>query len=295
MATESTGGSGREDDAVTRGGLRGRMDRLYKIRLDEAAALKRAIEIIDADDRQTARELAPKKFREALNHRASANGDEPPVMKDIKRVKAGRARKKPAAERLDDIRRFLTRYPESTSAEVGKAIGLTGNNNTRTVILLHRVAKPLPRTTRSTHEPFRWVLKTRAKKTMKMTKTKTKVAASKKNDHRRHHPNKISGKSLTLFLLEHLNEEQPRSVNEIMEALAEAGSPIKSSQQLNGPLGAVLQGHGLVKKRDDGTFHRTSKGSVYAETLRAALESKGKVAAGGYTAERRWVRRRAQV
>lgn len=93
---------------------------------------------------------------------------------------------------------------------------------------------------------------------------------------------KISGKPLTLFLLEHLNEEQPRSVNEIMEALADAGSPVRTSQQLNGPLGAVLQRHGLVKKLDDG-YRRTSKGSTYAETLRVALESKGMVAAGAYT------------
>jgi hypothetical protein len=137
MATDS-------DEAGVRGGLRGRMDRLYKVRLDEAMALKRAIEIIDADDRQTAVAVAPKKFRKALNHRR--------VKKVLVKQQSAR---RPKADRLAAIVAYLTDHPGATTSEVTSALQMQAPSSVR--YLIKQVARPLHKVKRK--QPQDWVLK----------------------------------------------------------------------------------------------------------------------------------------
>jgi hypothetical protein len=88
----------------------------------------------------------------------------------------------------------------------------------------------------------------------------------------------ISGKRLTLFLLEHL--DKPRNFEELGERFIKAGSPISSPRAITGPCASLKQ-FGYVKRIRD-TYQTTASGTKYAAALRQELEAKGKVAPGGY-------------
>jgi hypothetical protein len=172
-------------DVPVPGGVRGRIERLYREFFTKAQALRLTAEILDDDDRRNALDAAPKKFLDAVNHRNGAVG-----------------------------RPVLTKEPKSRRG-------------------VQKVKSP------------------------------------------------IFGPRMSLFLLEHLDDEQPKPIADLQAALANAGSPIPSVQNLNGPLGAALVRRGYVKKSRDG-YRRTAKGAARAIDLRKRLEATGKVAPGGY-------------
>ena len=91
----------------------------------------------------------------------------------------------------------------------------------------------------------------------------------------------IHGPRMSLFLLEHLSEDDPKPRAYLLEQLAAAGSPLASGRSLNGPLSAALVRRGLVKETRDG-LRRTSRGTKHRDTLRTALEAAGSVSPGGY-------------
>lgn len=93
----------------------------------------------------------------------------------------------------------------------------------------------------------------------------------------------IHGKTLTLFLLEHL-DETPRPAQYFRDKLAAAGSIMHGDIRImNGPLGSVCAKRGWAKRSEDG-YRITAKGTAHAARLREQLEIDGKVKAGGYTA-----------
>lgn len=170
----------------TGGGVRGRIERLYREFFTKAQALRLTAEILDDDDKRNALDAAPKKFLDAVNHRNGAVG-----------------------------RPVITKEPKS-----------------------RRGVRKLPTSA-------------------------------------------ISGPRMSLFLLEHLDDNRPKPIADLQAALANAGSPIPSVQNLNGPLGAALVRHGYVKKTRDG-YRRTAKGAARAIDLRKRLEATGRVPPGGY-------------
>jgi hypothetical protein len=90
----------------------------------------------------------------------------------------------------------------------------------------------------------------------------------------------ISGKRLTLFLLEHLDAATPCPQPNLVNGLAAAGSPLKDGRGLSGALGMLIR-QGWSKRNADG-YRITTKGATHAKELRADLEQAGVIAKGEY-------------
>jgi hypothetical protein len=91
----------------------------------------------------------------------------------------------------------------------------------------------------------------------------------------------ISGKRLSLFLLEHLSETKSVSSEVLHKQLSAAAGSAMSLLAVTSPLAAGLGHYGYVKRRRDG-YRLTAKGAKYAATLRQELETAKVVAPGGY-------------
>lgn len=133
-----------EIEIPSRAGLRGRMDRLAQEYTKKAAALQIAIDIIDADDRQTALEVAPKKFLQAINHRQSAA---PVARRKHKKTQV------PRVERLAAMTRYLAEHPGASTREIAAALDISSN---RVTTLAPEIAKA---TGGEGSTPSTWTLK----------------------------------------------------------------------------------------------------------------------------------------
>jgi hypothetical protein len=261
-------------EVPSRSGLRGRLDRMLEEHTTKAHALRIVVTLIDEDDRRQALDAVPQKFAQAMTQRALANGhssrtgtastDTPKKRKKYKRL--------PPRERMDQIRAFLTDHPGATTDQIAKGIGVRSNSILK---LARGVATP---TRNSGKDQWAWTLKgTTRSLPVAGRKTKRKNTSW-------YQKTAISGKPLTLFLLEHLAEGKEHTAAEMAEQLAEAGSPIKSVRMLNGPLAASLSRNGMVKRGSTGGYRLTAKGATHMVALRSKLEATGVVQVGGYTA-----------
>ena len=106
------------DDGATRGGLRGRMDRLHQTYLEKAQALQVAIAILDAEDRATAQALAPKKFAQALQHRNGAEATRPTAKRAKRRVS-----RHSADDRRAELTAYLRKHDGQNTQQIAKGLG----------------------------------------------------------------------------------------------------------------------------------------------------------------------------
>jgi hypothetical protein len=263
----------------------GQVDRLLKQSLLETQSLQVVRHMLMRDTLERAQQAGSTKFLAAVSMRQELNGHtaEAPAPKPRKK-KSGRRSK---ADRIEDIRQYLSTHPGASTAELGAAIG-TGAN--RVLQIARAVATP--QRGPGNGKEARWFLRKQdaTVKVNTLTKVKTVNGSGRKTldgEPRQHKSSwyekpALSGKPLTLFLLEHLMENTGQSAMKLIEEMASAGSPVKSPRYLNAPLAGSLASNGYAKKLKDGTYVRTAKGMNRAKELRGMLEAKGTVQAGGY-------------
>lgn len=210
-----------------RTGVRGRLDKLAEDYARKAMALKIALEILDADDRQTALDDAPRKFLHAINHRVDDDG-EPVVLKRLKKSKTKEPRMSPT-ERRAIVSDYIAAHPSASTREVADALGWNANTAWR---FLGDVATA---TKAKGNAPSTWVLKgARAAKTAKVEKPKRDVRlprAERVEQIRQYltaHP-----EALTIDIAKALRVTPRSSFVSIVREVARPVRPTTSTQPIN--------------------------------------------------------------
>jgi hypothetical protein len=260
-----------------RTGLRGRMERKRAEYVDLARAYQVVLTDMDLDDRRNAMDAAPKKFLQAMNHRA-ANGmgfdtDAARQLPPAPKPKRKKSVWKSASERIDEIRTYLAAHPGASMADISEALKVNKN----TVFKYVQNVATFTKEKTDAGVVWRYFLKGSPKAKAAKTSAKAAPVAHKKRSKKR---SPIHGKVLSLFLLEHMNGIA-RTSKWFTEELAKAGSPLRAPQAINGPLNAALVKQGWAKRDGEG-YLRTEKGAQVAQELRLLLEASGAVPKGGY-------------
>ena len=260
-----------EIEIPSRGGVRGRIERLAHEYMLKASALKITVEILDEDDRKQALQAAPKKFLQAMNHR---NGTGTQVT-----TKRGVVRKS-ESERLTEIVDYLTDHDGANTKEIAAAIGVQ-NPNTVT-----KLAPMVARSTRMGRYPSTWSLKKKPRPGATEWATVRADDGAPLAQIRRRKSAKqlplISGKRLTLFVLEHLAENKPSTAVQLLNGLKLNGSE-NNPKGMNGTMGSLMRS-GWVKKKNGEGYVLTAKGNTHQGMLRKELEGSGRIGKDSYLA-----------
>lgn len=106
------------DVPSARSGLRGRIDKWLADYSAKVQALKIVSDMIDADDRATALDAAPRKFLNAMNQRPGAT---------VPKKKRAKVERRLPAERLAEMTHYLSAHPGAPTHQIAAALNISVN------------------------------------------------------------------------------------------------------------------------------------------------------------------------